>query len=292
MKKIFFVLCALIIIISNAAVLPAYGDVGISKPTAALNGNTVTCSFNISGLANSGSDFTLLAVTKSALVDGDLPDSSALNESNVVYIDQQKVEANGGGSCTFVIADEFKSEPFRVFIGAPAAEKVFVDVDAGAALGVSLSGAIKSFNPKNPVTVRLMAGSVVKFESVISAANGTGQVEQSFSIDGVAPGTYTLVVSKAGHLKYTVNNIVVGNQNANFMSLLNAQSSTVSLVCGDINGDGQIDVRDLSVIIDNFGRNSATVSNPLADQNGDGQVDVRDLSPIIDGFGKTNTVVP
>ncbi len=49
---------------------------------------------------------------------------------------------------------------------------------------------------------------------------------------------------------------------------------------GDVNGDGEVDVRDITALIDVI-MNSIT-DNPRADVNGDGDIDVRDITALID----------
>ncbi|MBQ4007339.1 MAG: family 16 glycosylhydrolase [Muribaculaceae bacterium] len=49
---------------------------------------------------------------------------------------------------------------------------------------------------------------------------------------------------------------------------------------GDVNGDGEVDVRDITALIDVI-MNSIS-DNPRADVNGDGDIDVRDITALID----------
>ena len=51
-------------------------------------------------------------------------------------------------------------------------------------------------------------------------------------------------------------------------------------VTGDVNGDGEVDVRDITALIDVI-MNSIT-DNPRADVNADGDIDVRDITALID----------
>ena len=52
---------------------------------------------------------------------------------------------------------------------------------------------------------------------------------------------------------------------------------------GDLNGDGQVDVTDVSIAIDIvLGKDSNDNYGGLADLSGDGNVDVTDVSLIID----------
>ncbi len=53
----------------------------------------------------------------------------------------------------------------------------------------------------------------------------------------------------------------------------------VAMPTGDANGDGELDVRDITSLIDIIMNSS---NNPNADLNGDGEVDVRDITALID----------
>ena len=52
------------------------------------------------------------------------------------------------------------------------------------------------------------------------------------------------------------------------------------VVPGDVNGDGEVDVRDITALIDVI-MNSIS-DNPRADVTGDGDIDVRDITALID----------
>ena len=61
---------------------------------------------------------------------------------------------------------------------------------------------------------------------------------------------------------------------------LPGEASTPSYQVGDVNGDGEVDVRDITALIDVI-MNSVT-DNPRADVNQDGDIDVRDITALID----------
>ena len=56
-------------------------------------------------------------------------------------------------------------------------------------------------------------------------------------------------------------------------------SATTSNIPGDVNQDGEVDVRDITALIDVI-MNSGT--NPNADVNNDNDIDVRDITALID----------
>ena len=150
----------------------------------------------------------------------------------------------------------------------------------GAGAGVAVSGKVTSYNPNNPTTIQLMQGGTEKYSTTIKAATGSGQKEQSFSISTVAPGTYDLVVTKPGHLTYTVKNVVVENDPLDLTKHSNAAIRNITLLCGDINGDGSINEDDVSIIryANNINKSTAVADNKLADINGDGSVNEDDVS--------------
>jgi hypothetical protein len=53
---------------------------------------------------------------------------------------------------------------------------------------------------------------------------------------------------------------------------------------GDINSDGHVDIIDIGILIDNYGK--VPIVNPKADVNSDGSVDIIDLGILVDNYGK------
>ena len=52
----------------------------------------------------------------------------------------------------------------------------------------------------------------------------------------------------------------------------------------DINNDGQVDIEDLFILLQNYGK---VESNNIADINNNGQVDIGDLLELLGAFGST-----
>ena len=150
----------------------------------------------------------------------------------------------------------------------------------GAGAGVTVSGKVTSYNPNNPTTVELLQNGAVKYTATIAKATGSGQVTQDFSFPAVAPGTYDLVVTKAAHLTYTVTGVVVENDPLDLTTMTSKSYQTITLLCGDINGDGSINEDDVSIIryANNINKSTADADNKLADINGDGSVNEDDVS--------------
>ena len=54
---------------------------------------------------------------------------------------------------------------------------------------------------------------------------------------------------------------------------------------GDINGDGNVNIIDLNILLGLFGQSGANITNPRADLNGDGNVNIIDLNILLGQFG-------
>ena len=169
-----------------------------------------------------------------------------------------------------------------------------VAYDPNAVSAPSVRGAVKSYNPNNPVTVQLIEQGhhEVAYETTIAADSGSGQKAQSFSFDTVAAGTYDLVVTKPGHLSYTVKNVVVGSTDLDLTKHRNAAISTITLLCGDIAKNGYIDFADYQELLSpaNYGKKTTdTGVNALADLNGNGYIDFADYQILLSSqhYGKS-----
>ena len=158
--------------------------------------------------------------------------------------------------------------------------------------GVAVSGKITSYNPNNPTTVALMQGGKEQYKTTIAKTTGSSQVTQNFTLAGVLPGTYDLVVTKPGHLTYTVTGVVVGDGPLDLTAMTGKPYQTITLLCGDINGDGWINSTDLGEILQgqNYGKQTTVAGvNKKADLNGDGWVNSTDLGTVLQSqhYGKS-----
>ena len=168
--------------------------------------------------------------------------------------------------------------------------------DPNAVSAPSVRGAVKSYNPNNATTIQLMQGGKEKYSTTIAAATSSGQVTQPFSFKSVPKGTYDLVVTKDAHLKYTVKNVKVGGTDLDLTKLTGKPYQTITLLCGDINGDGWINSTDLGVVLQgqNYGKQTTVAGvNEKADLNGDGWVNSTDLGIVLQGqhYGKSTVTV-
>ena len=95
----------------------------------------------------------------------------------------------------------------------------------------------------------------------------------------MAPGEYSLVVTKSGHTSFTVQTVVVGDEDVDLADDNLPEARLMALPCGDVNGDGMINSADLAINwrSDNFNRSAAQAAEPLCGLDGDGMVNSGDL---------------
>ena len=150
--------------------------------------------------------------------------------------------------------------------------------EAGA--GVTVSGKLTSYNPNAAATVKLVQNGAVKYTVTTATSSGSGQTTKTFRILNVTPGRYDLVVSKPGHLSYTVKGVIVANGELDLTKHGNAAIRNITLPAGDFNGDGSSNEDDVSIIryANNINKSTAVADNKLADINGDGSVNEDDVS--------------
>ena len=146
--------------------------------------------------------------------------------------------------------------------------------------GVGLSGMIRSYDPKKPTTVCLRQGATDVYTTTVADPSGWGQAEQRFSFKDVAPGTYSLVITKDLHTKFIIETVIVGGEDLDLSKDSRPEVAMMTLRCGDINGDGLINDADLTVLwrVGNYNKRVGVAENPGCDLNGDGLINDADLT--------------
>ncbi|MCL2151990.1 MAG: dockerin type I domain-containing protein [Oscillospiraceae bacterium] len=294
--KIFGVTCCLgsIILITALliAVFPGSQATAVfENPLATINNGTVSVNFDVLDAPEDGVKATLIVVKKTDST-GEVPPADTEDILNTVRLEPQQV-VNGENSIDFPIDPSLQGVALRIFIVADdGVDSVFVDVEGAAAeedvvmfagssaVGVTVSGCVKSFNPKKGTFIQLMNGDVEVDTFTTDIGNGSGQIEQSFEFQDVVPGTYSLIITKQAYTSFTVNNIVVGSENVDLTQSDRADVRLMTLRCGDINEDGMINDGDLTLLWrkGNYDKNVGDASDPLCDLNGDGMINDGDLT--------------
>lgn len=147
----------------------------------------------------------------------------------------------------------------------------------GKAESLTLSSKVK-FNSRGSANITLtnnVTGEILSTE--VGFVSGGAE----FSITAM-PGSYTLVVSKAGHTSYIDRSFELG---ADIIPPL------IELYAGDVvGGDNSITLLDASTFVSCYGKRSTDAGfNSLCDFDGDGIVSLMDASALVSGYGKRGT---
>ena len=150
-------------------------------------------------------------------------------------------------------------------------------VEYSLAVSSGLRGQAVSFRDGSDVTVSLFADGSAEPKYTVSVLGGTkdssGQYTTTYDIPEVAPGTYTMQVSKKNHVtrEYT---ITVGTD---------ALTQDVKIhLMGDINGDGRISIGDINQANLHAKGKKILLGYELAcaDINGDGRVTTSEVNKL------------
>ncbi len=125
---------------------------------------------------------------------------------------------------------------------------------------------------------------------------GVKAMDQLFTLYGAAnPANVSLVTTSNGALawRYVASGLSLGSGAAGqpvsgqyAVQLDSAGGGVETVLPGDANLDGKVDVNDLTVVLTNFGKTGGT-SWGTGDFNGDGKVDVNDLTVVLSHFGQS-----
>jgi len=144
----------------------------------------------------------------------------------------------------------------------------------------SINGAVRSYNLKEPTKIWLMQDASVIQTLTIESVPGSGQIDQLFTFEDVEFGTYDLVIEKKAHTTFTVQSIIVDDEDVDLTVDDRPEVRLMTLRCGDIDGDGFINDSDLTVLwmLENYNRKTSDAEEPLCDLNGDGMINDMDLT--------------
>ena len=259
------VLCAAMLTLAlTTAAFAAEGDITKVNATDATRtvGETYdsyTVSYTDAGLA--GKQCVLLVVT--GTYDGTTANYS-IGESTIQYIDQTAADENGAVSFTYIP----KSTPDSVVLMGAEGLSSPVLLATVESKGVTVTGNVDFLCSATKATVSLTdeAGNVFSTETAAGA----------YEITSVPDGTYTLSITKKGHLPYSATVTIDAD---------NTTLGDVTLLGGDVDDDSRyINANDLSALIASYKDESAV--NDAVNINEDASVNATDLSTLLANFKK------
>ncbi|MBI4777915.1 T9SS type A sorting domain-containing protein, partial [Candidatus Desantisbacteria bacterium] len=117
---------------------------------------------------------------------------------------------------------------------------------------------------------------------VETGATTTTNSNSYFIFSNIPVGTYTLFFTFPGATPATRTNSITQTQFNDTTDI-----GTVTLIMGDPNGDGQINMLDWPYVADSYGSQQGDQNyNPSCDFNGDGQINLLDLLIFADNYGE------
>lgn len=167
---------------------------------------------------------------------------------------------SAGKTTEFILGDGIRTSPNEV-----AAGTVSVRAQGQIQGSVFLQG--QTVHKDIDVVASLSAG---LGDQTVTASDGTFLL-----LTSQGEGFYTVIASRPGYLSAqssTPVQVTLGHS---------ATIAPVTLLGGDVNNDGRVDVRDLSFVAWHFEQ-----YDPAADINGDGQVDILDLTITASNYGQ------
>lgn len=259
------VLCAAMLTLAlTTAAFAAEGDITKVNATDATRtvGETYD-SYTVSYTNADLADMQCVLLVVTGTYDGTIANYS-IGESTIQYIDQTAADENGTVSFTYIP----KSTPDSVVLMGAEGLSSPVLLATVESKGVTVTGSVDFLGSATKATVSLTdeAGNVFSTETAAGA----------YEITSVPDGTYTLTITKKGHLPYSTTVTIDAD---------NTTLGAVTLLGGDVDDDhNYINFSDLTVLIGAY--DSSVTAAAAADINEDALVNFTDLSVLLTNYDK------
>ena len=221
--------------------------------------------FDVTYTGTAGAYYAIVAVEGIA-AEGTAP---AITEDSIQYIDQKTADANGAVAFEDILL-KVDGTPSTIYLGGSDLDEAvllgWVNKPADEPDTFTVSGTVTSASDA-AATVTLTSG-----DKTFTVNTNAG----AYSVD-VTAGTYKMVVTKAKHLSYTKNELVVAA----------ATTQNATLLGGNyVSSDPEsIEYADLEPVLLNYSKASTTY-----DISGDGYVGYEDLEPVLLNYQESPVV--
>ncbi len=145
------------------------------------------------------------------------------------------------------------------------------------AIGSSVTVGVTGYNTGHEINVSLCQSGEVKHTSFVTLPDGGGTTSRDVTVTNVTPGRYDIVIESEGCIISTVKDIYV-DRAINLTLYDNTDLSNITLINGDIDGNGFIDSTDVSSFVFDMSKTDAQALYPNSDINGDAYRDALDVS--------------
>lgn len=220
--------------------------------------------FDVSYTGTAGAYYAIVAVEGIA-AEGTAP---AITEDSIQYIDQKTADADGAVAFEDILL-KVDGTAATIYLGGSDLEEAvllgWVNKPAESPAEYTVSGTVTSASDA-AATVTLTSG-----DKTFTVNTNAGV----YTVN-VPAGTYKFVVTKAKHLSYTKNELVVAD----------AVAKNVTLAGGDLDNDGSVAFTDLSAILNTYSSTTALD----ADIDEDGAVGFTDLSVVLNNYSANSVV--
>lgn len=200
---------------------------------------------------------------------------------SIQYINQTVADENGAYSFASYIPKNLPtSGNYKVKVGG---EDLATPIDAGIIEQMQISSAA--------VSGTVATASDAAYATISFYTAGTSTLVDSTTTDAgaismeLAVGTYDIVISRPGYLKYTLKNVEITEAFA---------IGNVTLLAGDIDDNDIVNTDDLTPIISAFGAQKADPDGDyeaVYDIDANNTINTDDLTPVISNFTETATEI-
>ena len=188
----------------------------------------------------------------------------------------------------YYIADDEELDAYvngeKAYISAQDGNRTTLTVGYTVPVASGVRGQVVSFHDGSDVTVSLFADGSAQPQYTTTVPAGEksgGKYTAVYDIPEVAPGTYTVQVSKKNHVTRAYTVTVGGDTKT--------QNAEIWLL-GDVNGDGIVNIKDCSRLFKHVNKTQLLTDAyalKCANTNGDSAVNIKDCSRLLKHVNKT-----
>jgi len=136
------------------------------------------------------------------------------------------------------------------------------------------------------VTIVDSAGEEIELDDVtFDSETGTLKVEYRIQPSN---GTYNVKITKPGCTYFELTEVPLANTVTSVDLNLLANKAKITLVIGDVNGDGRVTAMDVAIVIGNLNRTGEVTTGDL---NGDGRITAMDVALVKGSLNASSTSI-